>query len=400
MAIPRVDTSLIAAILLDFPGTRPEIQAIDPRWLADGDYARRALQIAQDWRTEEDGPLTLQGLLIALQRSLGEADGAITEWVAGLPEVPAAPANVRAYGAILRKDWERRQVRELAGAVFTALGDPAADVDSLVGKLSRAGDLVLGRKGKTVSGTDALLLHEQAKSSGATVVATGFSDLDRLLNGGLRPCDLCVVAGRPGMGKSTFAVDVTRSATLCARRVGYFTLEMSPQNLAARLVATGSPQAIRLIEFSTANSLREIEAQAGRWKLDGVEILVVDYLGLVYPNGGRSSRYEVVTEVSHAMKRLAMSVELPILAAHQMSRGVTQREVKRPQLADLRDSGAVEEDADMVVMLHRPGYYLGNQGDPEAYAYLEKHREGETGDVRLTWFRRPPHFTNYTSFPG
>lgn len=400
--ISRTDVALIAAIVFDFEGTRADARAIDPRWLADSVFARRALRIAQDWRSEENGTLTLQGMAIALQRDLGESEGAVAEWVSGLAETPGAPGNVRAYGEILRKDWERRALRELAGEVFTALGDPVADVDAVLSRLNAANEIVLTRRRTTISGTDAIMRAEELAARGITPVSTGFPDLDSLLAGGLRPGDYAVIAGRPSMGKSTLLCDVARSAALSGKRVGYVTLEMTPEQLATRLAATGSPECLGRVSFSMPSSptVRSIETEVARWKADGYEIVVVDYLGLVYPNAQFRSRYESMTEVSHAMKRLALQSQLPILCAHQLSRGVVGREGKRPMLSDLRDSGAIEEDADIVGLVHRPGYYDGNHTAPEAWLYLDKHRNGETGDVRLFWRRRPPQFSSYANFPG
>lgn len=401
--ISQAESSLLAAIVLDFEGTRADARAIDPRWISDSVFARRALQVAQEWRSEVDGTLTLQGLEIALRRSLESESEAITGWVSGLSETPAAPANVRAYGEILRKDWERRQLRELTGEVFTALGEMGADVDALLARLNAGNELVLTRRRTTISGTDAIMRAEELEARGITPVSTGFPDLDSLLRGGLRPGDYAVIAGRPSMGKSALLVDVARAAALNGKRIGYMTLEMTPEQLATRMAATGRPECLSNVSFSMPYSptMRALETEVARWKADGYDLIVVDYLGLVYPNAQFRSRYESVTEVSHAMKRLALQSQLPILCAHQLSRGVVGREGKRPMLSDLRDSGAVEEDADIVGLVHRPGYYEGDNNRPEAWLYLDKHRNGETGDVRLFWRRRPsPGFSSYANFPG
>jgi replicative DNA helicase len=245
-------------------------------------------------------------------------------------------------------------------------------------------------------------------------IPTGFADLDRLLNG-LQEGQLVVVAGRPGSGKSTMAADVARCAAIKHNlATAFFSLEMSGVELMMRFLSAESrvplnvlrsgqltdddwtKLARRMGEISeapifvddTANmTLMEIRAKARRLKqLHGLKLIVVDYLGLMTATskGGNSSRNDEVASLSRGLKLLAKELRVPVIAVHQLNRGPEQRTEKRPQLSDLRDSGAVEQDADIVIFVHRDDYYdKESVRAGEADFIVAKHRNGPTDTVTV-----------------
>lgn len=399
--IREASLSLLSAIAFDSNALREALRLVDPDWLPDSLH-RRALRIAQELVSDPGSTLDPHQWSIALARARGVDSEAIRELFLTLSGHPANPEAFPSLAKILREDWERRMVRQVSLEVASELEDPLATVDAAVAKLRAAERFMLGRAVDSVSGTDALL-QSDAEISAGRIVASGFPNLDTLLDGGgFRPGELCVVGGRPSMGKTAFAITVARNAALAGHAVGFVTLEMTPPALARRFAAY-RPEAIRLLNFAMPRerTVRSIERIASRWKSDGLlDFLVVDYLGLLYPEGRRHSRYEDVSDLSQDMKRLASTLGVPTMLLAQLNRGLAGRPDKRPQLADFRDSGSIEQDADQAILLHRPGYYEGNRNDPESYADLAKQRNGQTGNIRLHWIPSQMRFDNYSSFPG
>ncbi|MFQ5984631.1 MAG: replicative DNA helicase [Alphaproteobacteria bacterium] len=314
--------------------------------------------------------------------------------------------------------------------------------------------------------TSAVTMTEAAfKREGAMVgVATGLIDLDNLL-GGLHPSDLVIVAGRPGMGKTALATTIAFNAARNYREeqgadgrpvpvdgavVGFFSLEMSAEQLATRMLAEdsgipseklrrgqvshedfdkvvqASQRLSRLpffIDDTPALSVAALRTRARRLKrLHGLSLVVVDYLQLVRPSRRASyeSRVLEVGEITQGLKALAKELDVPVLAISQLSRAVEQREDKRPQLADLRESGAIEQDADVVAFIYREEYYLERaepkrraEEDEEKYSQryeswgrhlqkakgvaevaVAKQRHGPIGKVRLHFNDRTTRFDN------
>ncbi|MEV6344158.1 replicative DNA helicase [Actinoplanes sp. NPDC051851] len=244
-------------------------------------------------------------------------------------------------------------------------------------------------------------------------VSTGFHDLDQL-TGGLRGSQLIIVAGRPGMGKSILGVDIARTVALRdGKPAAFFSLEMSEQELVTRILSAEArvplnvfnsghvddnhwarldQHAARLkaaplhIDETPALTMTEIRARSRRLaQRHGLSLIVVDYLQLMTPSGRRTdSREQQVAEISRNMKLLAKELHVPVIAIAQLNRGPEQRNDKRPQLSDLRESGSLEQDADMVIFVHRDDYY--DKDSPragEADFILAKHRGGPTDTVTV-----------------
>lgn len=272
------------------------------------------------------------------------------------------------------------------------------------------------------------------KPGGMTGVSTGLADVDELLCG-LQRSDLIVLAARPGMGKSALASNIGFYA---ARQVpvGFFSLEMSSEQLANRIVAeqagvnskflregklTGS-QMDRVIEVASqlehlpfftdetpAHTVASIRSRARRLKRQhGLGLVIVDYLQLMNATGRRNdNRVQEVSEITRGLKTLAKELDVPVLALSQLSREVEKRADKRPQLADLRDSGSIEQDADVVMFIYREEYYLerGNDADRakridvqgHAELNIAKQRHGPTGQVKLRFDGPTTRFSDWNS---
>jgi replicative DNA helicase len=267
------------------------------------------------------------------------------------------------------------------------------------------------------------------RADGITGVPTGFTDLDRM-TGGLQSSDLIVVAGRPSMGKTSLALNMARFAALFGNGkdgglpVGVFSLEMSKEQLVMRLLSseaeveffkirsgglreeerTGLGRAAGklysaplYIDDTPALSVLELRARARRLKKEhGLALLVVDYLQLM--RGKTSSpdrREQEISEISRSLKALAKELNVPVIAISQLNRMVEQREDKRPRLSDLRESGAIEQDADVIIFIYRDIVYNKDSKEPDtAEIIVGKQRNGPIGDVRLTFFDKFTTFKN------
>ena len=340
-----------------------------------------------------------------------------------ISSVPTA-ANASYYARIVSERAVLRRLIE-AGTRVVQLGYGTAagtgrDVDDLVDMAQQAiYDVTERRVSEDFAVLSDLLqptldeIEAVGESGGAmTGVPTGFADLDRLLNG-LQPGQLIIVAGRPGAGKSTAAMDFIRHAALHHQQsAAMFSLEMSKVEIVMRVLSAETrvplhvlrsgnlsdddwtrlaqrmgevSEAPLFVDDTPSMTLMEIRAKARRLKQrHNLKLIVVDYLQLMSSPKRVESRQQEVSEMSRGMKLLAKEVECPVIAVAQLNRGPEQRTDKRPQLSDLRESGSLEQDADVVLLLHRDDYY--DKESPragEADFIVAKHRNGATDTITV-----------------
>ena len=268
-------------------------------------------------------------------------------------------------------------------------------------------------------------IEEAAKTRGrVTGIATGFTELDYKLTG-LHPAELILVAARPAMGKTAFVLNIAQYAAFKDNHaVAMFSLEMSKEQLVTRLMASESmvdSQQIRtgdlrdsdwekllegaalignskLIIDDTASSLAEIRSKCRKYKQTyDIEMVVIDYLQLMSGSNTRrnESRQQEISEISRALKVLARELNIPIIALSQLSRAVEARQDHRPMLSDLRESGAIEQDADVVMFLYRDEYYNPDTEKKNiAEVIVAKQRNGATGSIELVWLGQYTKFAN------
>lgn len=245
-------------------------------------------------------------------------------------------------------------------------------------------------------------------------VPTGFAELDYLLSG-LQKSDLILLGARPSFGKTSFALDIARNAALKGKTVGVFSIEMSKEQIIDRLIASQAQvplwrlrggriddetdfaliqQALNelsniplFIDDTPSPNILQVRSMARKLQLErGLDLLIIDYLQLIVPRTSSESMVQQVTEISRGLKSLARELNIPVLAVSQLSRAVDQREIKIPRLADLRESGALEQDADVVLFLYRKDRDKIDVPDDEKNmvdVMVAKHRNGPLGTVRL-----------------
>ena len=354
------------------------------------------------------------------------------EYLAELPERVPTTANVEKYIKIVD---EKAMLRRLINSAneLVALGyNETENVDTIM-DMAEKNIFDLAQKKNTKGYTpikDVLvesfaelekLYNQKGKLSG---ISTGFIDLD-YKTAGLHNSDLIIIAARPAMGKSAFAINIATNAAIMSNLpVAIFNLEMSKEQVGNRIlcseamvdsnkVRTGQlddddwmklastlgrlSEAPIYIDDTPGISIMEVRAKCRKLKLEkNIGLVVIDYLQLVQGSGKKnSSREQEISEISRSLKILAKELDIPVIALSQLSRGAEKRDDKRPMLSDLRESGAIEQDADIVMFLYRDDYYNENSEKKNiAEVILAKHRGGSTGTVDLAWMGSYTKFAN------
>lgn len=368
------------------------------------------------------------------QRNQLEKAGGL-EYLATLANETPGAANVRAYANILRERSMLRSLinagNEISGSAYSTDGRTAAQlVDEAERRVFEIADK--GSRGRTgfkslkqilpdtVDRID--LLHQSGGD--ITGIPTGYHEFDKL-TAGLQPGELIIIAGRPSMGKTTLAINIAENVSIGHKvPTAIFSMEMPSQQLAFRMISslgrvdqthlrTGRfpdedwsriNTAVQLmsdapifIDDSPALSPTEIRARARRLKREhGLGLIVLDYLQLMQVHGSTENRATEISEISRSLKALSKELALPIIALSQLNRSVEQRTDKRPVMSDLRESGAIEQDADVIVFIYREEVY--NQDTPRkgiADINIAKQRNGPIGDFPLTFVGRFTKFENW-----
>lgn len=354
-----------------------------------------------------------------------------TRYLMSLVDMEFTTARATAYAEIIKEKARLRQIIGISEVVMDEAGKDDADSATLKAKL----ESLLFRADDKETATfervrDALLtafnrITELSKNKELTGVATGLIDLDNVTNG-LQKTDLIYLAARPSMGKTALALNIAYKAAKSGKSVALFSLEMSKMQLAMRTLSmlsnvesdkirTGNltkseigrvidamesaSETPLFLDDTSGLSVAAIRAKAQRLKRDhGLDLIVIDYVQLM--QGSRSkandqNRVQEVSEISRTLKGLAKQLDVPVLALSQLSRAVEMRADKRPQLSDLRESGSLEQDADIVMFLYRDEYYNRDEGNENiAEVIIAKNRNGATGSVRLHFLKETQRFSN------
>lgn len=373
--------------------------------------------------------------LVTLQNRLKEKDVppeiSSMEFVRGLLEAVPTSANIRYYATIVSEKAVLRRLIKLTEEISnecylnrepveTILEDTEKRMFQLL-QQRNAGDFVPIRQ--VVMNTLENIERASKTKGNVTGIATGFTDLDYKTSGFQRS-DLILVAARPSMGKTAFVLNIAEyMAFKQDRHVAIFSLEMSKEQLMNRLLSMESKvdsQSMRngnlkdedwakliesagvigdsnlIIDDTPGISIRELRSKCRKYKLEkGLDVVMIDYLQLMSGNGRSDSRQQEVSEISRSLKALARELNVPVIALSQLSRAVESRTDHRPMLSDLRESGAIEQDADVVMFIYRDDYYnkdSENKGISEII--IAKQRNGPIGTVNLVWL---PDYTKFAN---
>jgi replicative DNA helicase len=458
----EVEQALLGAILVDNRSLEAVTALLKAEQFYDPLHQRlfEAMMAAQDRGGMTITPLTLHAAMKAdpgLQEVGGHA------YLVGLAQAAPALPNVRDYAKILSELAVRRSLirigEDMVNAAYEAPHDKPPktqieEAEKALYRISESSKYSDGPLDFAESLRRTVVLAEKAQQRGGRIsgLVTGFSDIDSLL-GGLQPSDLLILAGRPGMGKSSLATNIAFHAARAyvqdmeagaevprGAPVLLFSLEMAAQQLAARILSEQTEiemWKIRNGKFSENEwekfvltmqdlstlplyiddtggvSIAQIAARARRLKREkNIGCVMIDHIQLVTGSGRAENRVQELTEISKNLKVLAKELDLPVVALSQLSRSVDSRDDKRPVLSDLRESGSIEQDADVVMFLYREEYYLKTrEPDPgsadhakwlekcerahrRAELIVEKHRHGATNKIDLFFDDRFTRFSN------
>lgn len=373
--------------------------------------------------------------LVTLKEELARA-GQLEEvggpaYIAALVDGVPRSTNVEYYARIVKEKATLRNLIHSASKIIARAYDAEEDADSVLDEAERAIFEIAERRIRAgfvpladlVHGSLATLEQLQEHKGLVTGVPTGFVDLDER-TAGLQPSDLIIVAARPSMGKTSFALNVAlHVGTTTGLTVGIFSLEMSKEQLFLRLLtseagidahrfrsgylsegdytklskALGTLADARVfIDDTAALGVLEMRAKARRLMAEhGLHLLIVDYIQLMQARGRFENRTQELASISRALKGLAKELHIPVMALSQLSRAPEARSDRRPQLADLRESGALEQDADVVLFIYREDqYYPTKENEGIAELIIGKQRNGPTGTVKLAFIKEYTRFEN------
>ncbi len=427
-------------------------QAVIGSMLTDKDAIISAIEVLkEDYFYREDNKIIFSAIVNLYNRSepvdiitvkselssIGklEAVGGL-EYLAELPEKVPTTANVEKYIKIVEEKAILRNLIKTANDIISMGYDETQEVDTIMDQAEKKiFDTIQSRNQTGYSSIKDILVDtfielEQLynQKQHVTGITTGFIDLDEK-TAGLHNSDLILVAARPAMGKSAFAINLATNAALKGNvGVAYFSLEMSKEQVTSRIlcseamvdsnkVRTGTIDDEEWTKLANASgelsetkiyiddtpgiSIMEIRAKCRKLKLEkDIGLVVIDYLQLVQGSGKRgASREQEIAEISRSLKILAKEINVPVIALSQLSRAPEQRPDHRPMLSDLRESGSIEQDADIVIFLYRDDYYNEDSEKKNiAEVILAKHRGGSTGTVELLWLGNYTKFANIEKY--
>ena len=431
----EAEQSVIGAMLIDKNAVSLVTEKLMPE-----DFYRQAHQVIYSailTLHSKNEPIDMITLINELKKMNKLDDVGGVAYVTLLANVVPTAANAKYHAQIVEDKSVLRQLVE-GGTAIASLGyEGADDVPVIIDQAEKMVLRISNRKGSkdfaeisevlsdTINHIQAVLESKQS----ITGVATGFVDLDKL-TAGLHPSDFIILAARPSMGKTALALNIAQNVAIRGaregqpkKRVAFFSLEMSREQLVQRMLCSEADvdaQRLRagadirdkdtdnadlwnklwvaadllsnaqiFIDDTPGITIMEMRSKARRLQAEGgLDLVVIDYLQLMQGTSGRNStdnRQQEVSEISRGLKALARELNVPVLALSQLSRSVEARQVKKPMLSDLRESGSLEQDADIVMFLYRDDYYKGAEEAPTHITELivAKHRNGPVGRVNL-----------------
>jgi replicative DNA helicase len=425
--------------------------------LLDQDAALRAAELVEDWMFYREAHRRLFRAMLALteQRTVidhitlrdellrrGELETAGgLEYLAELVDAVPTAANIEFHSKIVKDKAILRRLIETSTSIITEAYDGHSTANDLLDSAEakifqisqQRGDEGFTRIKEMLWPTMERIETLQRSGKAVTGVPSGFADLDEMTSG-FQASELVIVAARPSMGKTAFCLNVATQAAVDGFGVAVFSLEMSKEALVQRMLcaeARVDSQAVRRgtlrdpdftrlaraagilqscpvwIDDSPSLTLLEMRSKARRLKVENdIRLIVVDYLQLMKSPEYAENRVQEISDISRSLKGLARELNIPVIALSQLSRASEQRGgERRPILSDLRDSGAIEQDADIVLFIHRPEMYQkedseGNSLEGLAEVIVGKHRNGPTGSVNLYFHKQFTRFDNRTEREG
>lgn len=373
--------------------------------------------------------------LVTLQNKLKEKDAPLelrsVEFVKELFNSVPTSANIKHYANIVKEKAILRRIIKVNEEIQNECYMGKENIDNILNLVEKKVFNIIQSKGSSdfvpikqvvINALDRI--EEAAKAGGSiTGVPSGFIDLD-YMTAGFQPSDLVLIAARPSMGKTAFVLNLAEHMAIKKNvTVAIFSLEMSKESLINRMLSLESKVSSQLmrtgkladsdwekliesasiignsnliIDDTSSISIPELRSKCRKYKMEhNLGVIIIDYLQLMSGGGKSESRQQEISEISRSLKGLARELNVPILALSQLSRAVESRTDKRPMLSDLRESGAIEQDADVVMFLYRDEYYNKQSEEPGiAEVIIAKQRNGPVGTTKLVWLAEYTKFVN------
>lgn len=423
-----IEQAVLGAILLDPQLIDTAMEILQPE-----DFGRTKNRIIFESMldiADGENPIDLMILGDRLQRRK-QLEAVGVQYLSELPRSTPSASNIRYYAELVKRAALDRDTRR---ALQQLVEDEEADAADIIATMQEKSAELAERTSKkngfrslkevTMEAFDTLETKYTNKSDGGTTgIPSGYPDLDRMTAGFQRQ-DLIIVAARPSVGKTAFALNIAQSAGINTKEtIAVFSLEMGAVQLAMRMIsAEGNVDASRMrsgniepgdwdkiavaigkladanifIDDTPVVTVNDIRAQCRKLKKErGLGMILIDYLQLIAGSGRKQNRQQEVSEISRTLKQIARELNVPVIALSQLSRGVEQRQDKRPMMSDLRESGSIEQDADVVAFLYRDDYYDKESEKKNVIEIIiAKQRNGPTGTVELAFLKNYNKFVN------
>ena len=423
------EQSILGSIILDKDAIITVAEIINP-----GDFYKEAHKIIYESMlslNSSNEPIDLITLIEELRKE-GHLDnvGGIS-YLTSLSTIVPTTSNVRYYANIVKEKSVMRQLIKASNEIINLGYDASTDVQEILDKAEKnIFDISQEKSGDDIQPINLVLqdtfdMIERlcTEKSEVTGITTGFADLNKKING-LQRTDLILVAARPAMGKTAFSLNLVQNAALKGdASVAVFSLEMSKEQLVQRMLSAQSNVELSKIKTGTLSEsdwpriidamavlseaniyiddtpgikISEIRSKCRRLKIEkGLDFILIDYLQLMEGAGKNENRQQEIAKISRSLKILAKELNCPVVALSQLSRSPELRKDHRPILSDLRESGSIEQDADIVMFLYRDEYYHDDSEKKNiGEVIVAKNRHGETGTVELVWFGQVQKFAD------
>lgn len=427
----EAEQSVLGSILLDKDLLIMVVDILDK----DDFYAEQHAEIYDAMLTlfKNNDPIDLVTLREVLKnRNMEEKVGGIT-YLTNLSTAPDFTENILAYAKIVKDKSILRRLIKASTETIQYCYNQEFEVQEILNRAEKSVfDVAQQKDQRGLVPIESVLMENfeilqelYQRKDKLTGLTTGFVDLDRKL-GGLQKTDLILIAARPAMGKTAFSLNIAQNAALkSGAKVAIFNLEMSKGQLTQRMIASVSrveltrikngslededwsqvtqgigvlQKADIYIDDSPGITATELRSKCRKLKVEqGLDLVLIDYLQLMESDGRTESRQQEISKISRSLKILAKELECPVIALSQLSRAPESRSDRRPMLSDLRESGAIEQDADLVMFLYRDDYYNKDSEQKNiTEVIVAKHRHGEVGTIPLTWLGQYQLFKDMT----
>ena len=423
------EQSILGSIILDKDAIITVAETIVP-----GDFYKEAHKIIYESMLKlnsNNEPIDLITLIEELRKD-GQLDniGGIS-YLTSLSTIVPTTSNVKYYANIVKEKSVMRQLIKASNEIINLGYDGATDVSEILEKAEKnIFDISQEKSGDDIQPISLVLQDTYdmieklyTDKSDVTGITTGFTDLNKKING-LQRTDLILIAARPAMGKTAFSLNLVQNAALKGgASVAVFSLEMSKEQLVQRMLSAQSNVELSKIKTGTLGEsdwpriidamavlseanifiddtpgikISEIRSKCRKLKIEkGLDFILIDYLQLMEGDGKNENRQQEIAKISRSLKILAKELDCPVVALSQLSRSPELRKDHRPILSDLRESGSIEQDADIVMFLYRDEYYHDDSEKKNiGEIIIAKNRHGETGNVELVWFGQVQKFAD------